>query len=371
MSEAYPVDQLQALLDQLEQIISRRDESSEVTYRVVTPDEVVDDSPTGEEPEDLESVTTADITAPDVLDFVPSSPGPVVAVDCGIARLGETRDGLVIALRATVVTDVHSGSSVSLFRSGPIYLVNRYKAQALHQIGRHLGKPDLFVELEHGDPADAAPVRLKAGAADDAHQYGDRFRNWFERIAQRVAVISVENGTILFDGALTLRSRDTPSQYMEELAELASQRGNAIIAISKQSKLEIAGRSVRFWLDDVANRACYRPLTPMMRRLDSARSERVMGNVHAARFSVLGPAFRMDVKAARGQSDDEAIGRYCSSASMRGGYPDVLVRAHAHSYFTYPDIIQLQAEAGARFNLAPQSSVELGGIFAPFGGRFK
>jgi hypothetical protein len=77
----------------------------------------------------------------------------VVAVDSGIARLGETQDGLVIALRAAVVTDSQSGSSVSLFRSGPIYLVSQYKAQALHQIGRQLGKPDLFIELEYSDPA--------------------------------------------------------------------------------------------------------------------------------------------------------------------------------------------------------------------------
>ncbi len=79
----------------------------------------------------------------------------------------------------------------------------------------------------------------------------------------------------------------------------------------------------------------------------------------------------MDVKAVEGQSDSEAIGQFYNNALMRGGYPDVLVRAHAHSYFTAPDVIQLQAQAGATYSLVPQGEIDLGSIFAPFGGRFK
>lgn len=93
--------------------------------------------------------------------------------------------------------------------------------------------------------------------------------------------------------------------------------------------------------------------------------------MYAARFSVLGPAFRMDVKPVKGQSDDEAIGQFYSSSLMRGGYPDILVRAHAHSYFTSPDVIQLQAQANAKYGLTPKRDIELTGIFAPFGGRYK
>jgi hypothetical protein len=105
-----------------------------------------------------------------------------------------------------------------------------------------------------------------------------------------------------------------------------------------------------------------------MRREDI---ERVFGNTYAVRFSHLGPTFRMDVRSVIGQSDDEAISNFYSSAFMRGGYPDILVRAHTHSYFTSPDVIQLQAQAASRYSLIPQADVDLSAIFSPFGGRFK
>ena len=79
----------------------------------------------------------------------------------------------------------------------------------------------------------------------------------------------------------------------------------------------------------------------------------------------------MDVKSIRGQTDDEAIGQFYSSVQMRSGYPDILVRAHTHSYFTSPNVIQLQAQAGAKYKLVPEGEVELTGNLDSFGGRLK
>lgn len=294
--------------------------------------------------------------------------GPVAAVDCGIVRLGETENGLVIALRAALVIDDGENSSVKLFRTGPIYLRNIDKPQVLFQIGSHLGRPDFFVDVDNSDRENPVPTSVKSGVADNSHQYGDRLRNWFERLIQRIAVSSIENGIVLFDGALTLRTRDTPNVYLQSLDRLAKQNNNSIIAISKQSLLLIDSRPIPFWLNDNPNRTCYRLLTPQLRR---ERAERILGNIYAARFSVLGPTFRMDVSVSNSQFDDEAISQLYCSTLMRGGYPDILVRAHTYSYFTSPDVIQLQAQAGSNYRLIPQQEVSLTGIFGPFGGRFK
>src|SRR5690606_25964072 len=94
-----------------------------------------------------------------------------------------------------------------------------YKTAILYQIGKQLGKPDFFVDLDIADPDNPRPIRVKRGVADDAHQYGDRFRNWLERLVQRIALRYVENGIVLFDGALTLRTRDTPQIYLEQLSQ--------------------------------------------------------------------------------------------------------------------------------------------------------
>ncbi|MGA9098759.1 MAG: hypothetical protein WB392_07500 [Methanotrichaceae archaeon] len=367
------IGDLQAFLEDLEEHSPTRQDvaGTRVAYRQLRPDEIIDDSLPSEEifeEEIIEEDRSEEVEIPDILEFRSSKTCPIVAIDCGIARLGETENGLVIALRSAMVVNHGDDAQVNFFRTGPIYLHNQYKRYALYQMGKHLNRPDLFVELEETESGDIRPTVIKNGVADNVHQYSDRFRNWLERLVQRIAVRSIENGIILFDGALTLRTRDTSDNYLYDLAKLASDKGNAIIGISKQSILQVQGRSVQFWLDDSPSRPCYRELMSLMSR---ERSDRVLGNIYAARFSPLGPTFRMDVKAAEGQADNEAIKLFYSSALMRGGYPDILVRAHAYSYFTSPDVIQLQAQASAKYSLLSQSGIDLRGIFAPFGGRFK
>jgi hypothetical protein len=391
LSEASPVDELNALLDEIEVLAPTR-KAAEPTAVMLrsTEDDVIDDTLPPEaplelefRPQQLELSYPADEEAP-VSDFRLTGFVPVAAVDCGIARLGETENGLVIALRATVVIDIPTGCRIQLFRTGPIYLHNLKKAELLLRVGMHLGRPDLFVELAQPEEEaeleesigrkDVGPFgepvveRVRPGVADDSHKYGDRFRNWLERLVQRVAASSIQNGIVLLDGALTLRTIDTPQEYLEDLADEASSNGNALIAVSKQSMLQIRGRPLPFWLNDVPQRACYRLLSNVMAK---EANERVLGNAYAVRFSPLGHTFRMDVRAVDGQTDDEAIYRAYSSLMMRSGYPDILVRAHAHSYFTSPDVIQLQAQANRIYDLVPQPEASLTGIFAPFGGRFK
>jgi hypothetical protein len=369
-----PLEELQAFLDELESLapIHQETHPTIVSYRLIDPSEVIEDSLPPEE--SLQEATVTERIEFDnmrdnqVHGFQAVRSGPIAAVDCGIARLGETENGLVIALRASIIVDHNGQSLIYLYRTGPIYLHNHYKKEMLYQMGKQLGKPDHFVEIDETDPENPIPTRVKSGVAYDAHKYGDRFRNWFERLTQRIAINKIENGTILLDGALTLRTIDTPDLFIERLAENASSKGNSLIAISKQSLLQVREKPIRFWLNDAPNHPCYRYLSNLMR---SEESERVLGNTYAARFSAIGPTFRIDVKAVTGQSDDEAINQFYSSTLMRGGYPDILVRAHTHSYFTSPDVIQLQAQASIKYSFIPQGEIDLSGVFGPFGGRFK
>lgn len=292
-----------------------------------------------------------------------TSPRPVAAIDSGLIRLGETEDGLIIALRGTIVTLIDGETVLNLYRTGPIYLRNQDRLQILHALGTSLNRPDIFVEVENDQP-----VRIKSGVADDAQKYSDRFRNWFERILQRIAVRSITNGVVIIDGALTLNTRDTPTEFLTQLATTANDRGNALIGVSKQSRLQVADRSVRFWLSEAPRTTCYRQLSSLM---SSEMKQRVLGSTYAIRFSPYGPTFRVDVKPVKGQSDTEAIETLFASCLMRGGYPDVLVQAHAHSYFTSPSVAELQAQCGARYSLRAAPELELTGIFGPFGGRFK
>lgn len=364
-------NQLHELFDQLEQLAPQPEEvqGTRIQYRnLLEGEETVNDAL--ESPDEDYEEEEPLWQAQEVKEFRPSiSAGPVVAIDSGIIRLGETPDGLIIALRGCAVTlDKQGQLSLYLFKSGPLYLRNRDKLKMLHLMGRHLGKEDFFVTL---DESTNLPEEVKRGVAEDYHQYGDRFRNWFERLIQWAAASSVSNGIVLLDGALTLRTRDTPKLFLERLAKRANAHNNAIVAISKQSKLEVEGTPLPFLLEDHPNQACYRAISPILRQQDPARAERVLGNIYVARLSPLGPCFRIDVKPASGQSDDEALHQFFASCLMRAGYPDILVRAHTHSYFTRADVLELQAQVGSRYGLEPRGEVDLSTIFTPFGGRFK
>lgn len=371
------IPEIAGLLDELERLAPQTDAVPRaVVYRISEGSEILNDAL------DEQAEETFDEFDPDMLDWeqwqgqqalpfleeidlrrlaIPAV--PVVAVDSGLARLGETEDGLIIALRGTIVLVANGDTELHLYRTGPIYLRNQDRLHILHMIGANLGKEDIFVELENG-----TPTKVKSGVADDAQKYADRFRNWFERILQRIAVRAVSQGLVMIDGALTKNTRDTPTEFLNELEQLSNENGNAIVGISKQSRLQVSGRSVRFWLSENPGAICYRRLSQLM---STELRQRVMGSTYAIRFSPQGATFRVDVKPIEGQSENEAIETIFSSCLIRGGYPDILVRAHTHSYFTSPNMAELQAQCGVKYRLRAEPELELTGIFGPFGGRFK
>lgn len=306
--------------------------------------------------------------------FCPGASGPIVAVDGGLVSLGETDDGVFVAVRVYVLVrdqDVFASHAV---RTGVLFLPRSAdgKKEVLHAIGAAMGDPAFYVRMDRSDPSRPRPTALKLGTDRDAH-YVDRLRSLIERLAQFSAVSMVEDGTVLIDGALTLRSHDTPDSFLKQLARKASQHGNSLIAISKRSELLVEGRAVRFWLSDIPRVACYRDLTPALQfqAAHDKRAERVLGTVYAMRFSPLGPTFRVDVHPAAGMSEAEAINQLYSSAPLHYGYPDILVQAHALCCFSRADLLTLQAQVCARYRLVPKHALPLSHIFAPFGGRYK
>ncbi|MFW9876823.1 MAG: hypothetical protein ACFFG0_27330 [Candidatus Thorarchaeota archaeon] len=368
-NENSPITDFESIITELERISPTREQTagSIFSYRDMEGAEYIDDSLEESELNEIEPEETEEAGESEIIDFEHMQSGPLAAADCGIVRLGETKDGLIIALRsAIVIEDRQNMPQVKLFKTGPLYLHNQFKKQLFYQIGCHLNKPDLYVELDNSDPPQ--PVAIKRGVADNVNQYGDRFRSWFERLTHKIAMTSIENGTILLDGALTTNTRDVSDNFLDSLSTLASNNGNSIIGISKKSMLQIQNKPIKFWLDEAPMRACYCNLTNIMR---TEGRERVLGNAYAVRFSKIGATFRMDVKPAEGQLQNEAVNQFYSSSLMRCGYPDILVKAHAYSYFTTPDVYQLQANAGAKYGLIGKTEPNLTGIFAPFGGRFK
>ena len=309
---------------------------------------------------------------PAVKRLVRSRAHPIAAVDVGMIKLGETPQGIAIAMRGALVTDAMSRIRVDRYFSGPLHLDNAHKATTLHALGQQLDQDDYYVELDRSDPNAPRPLRVRDGVADNARHYADRFRAWYERKIQAEACVAIQDGTVCFDSSLTLSTRDCPNDYLRELITSAHRNGNSVVAVSKMSEIEIMGKSIRWWLDDAPFMACYRPMTSLMIEEAPARATRILGQVYAMRFAAFAPtAFRVDVCAAPGVTDDEAIARFWSSTRVRAYYPDILVRAHIHTTFSRSAAWSLQAETRRVYRTACHDDVSLQAAFGPFSGRFK
>src|SRR5258708_7615511 len=114
------VPEIASLLDELEQLAPTAEQNQPpvaVVYRIVEDDEAFNDAL-----DDAEDMSEPDTEMQDWRQFqnqqqlpfieeiniqqLTATPMPVVAIDSGLARLGETEDGLIIALRGTIVSVV-------------------------------------------------------------------------------------------------------------------------------------------------------------------------------------------------------------------------------------------------------------------------
>jgi hypothetical protein len=329
----------------------------------------------GNEPEHLEKDILFDFDPIEYLyedevipfSFIEQLPIRLCAIDVGATRIGESSDGAIVAYRGCIITQYKNDIECYLYRTGPVFLSNKYKAQILHRIGKELGNETIFVETDEN----GKPINVKPGVADNTNQYSDRIRNFIERKLQEKACKLIKNGIILFDGALTKNTRDTPTEYVENnILQPAFENGNSILAISKKSSVTINNKPISFALEDHPNKICFRSVQALVNETSSG-SQRNFGQMYVARFSEYGQTFRVDLCAPLGARNVDILNIFWSNSNFRNGYPELLVRAHIHTYIPFSAIIAMRAKAIVEHNIKVKNELGFGGVFAPFGGGFK
>jgi NurA domain len=291
-----------------------------------------------------------------------------------------TRDGLLGAVRAAAFTCYPDGREVlRTYRPGYFVITTDNRLELLHGMGEALGRPDFFVKLD-GDGHPKATRGVQYGVHD--HRLLDRARNYLERLVQRQVCENVdERSIVLIDGALTLRTWDTPESFVRHLDDLAEERDLSLIGVAKKTGLEVRGVDIRLLLEDDAGLPGRRKLTRALRdqqaERDRARGraasgdERWLGDLYVARFAPGGDVYRVDVDPAPGWLSADALDALASSSRFRHGYPEPLLRAHEFSYLSPPLVLELQTHAVIEHELIIVHEPRLRAVFAPFGGRFK
>lgn len=294
---------------------------------------------------------------------------PITAIDAGVVRLGDTPDGVVGAVRAAAVTHHPDGrTELRTYRPGIFSLTSSNRLRIFHEMGHALGPDDFFVEVND----DGEPVREKVRLGVHDHRLIDRARNFIERLVQRNLCGELENGTLAIDGALTLRTYDTPQLFLRRLHDLCEERDLTLIAVAKKTGLSIRGIDIRLLLDREGGLPGRRRLTSAIRaEMHGRDGHRALGDLYVARFAAGGETYRVDVDPAPGLFSGAALDEFASACLHRNGYPEPLLQAHAFSYFPPPLVAELQAHAVAEHRLILKPEPNLGPVFAPFGGRFK
>ncbi|MGZ4934371.1 MAG: DNA double-strand break repair nuclease NurA, partial [Halobacteriota archaeon] len=289
-------------------------------------DLVVPTAKAGDEPPRSVNINAAD--QPPASSFDPQFPldHTVVAIDSTSVVLGYVPEGLVGALRASVITKPEGSTHHHMDRYGAyLAVITNYT------------KDDLYAgvrELVYGKPT---PAR-----APDLRKTLDRLRNLLERHLQLQAVRAYSDALVLVDGSLMAGAVADPMFVIKKLVQDASAHRNSIAALSKSTTLTLSENQLGILslVDGVAS-ACY---VGDLREHITQQKDRYVGCVYVGRLAPQGEAFRFDIPEDTALPHD-TIFSMMSGLSGEHGYPEALKLAHMTSIFSSIEVLELQAAA--------------------------
>jgi hypothetical protein len=273
----------------------------------------------------------------------------VVGVDVSSIRIGETVDGVLLAVRGAVVWNVHR--MYHYLRLGPfIFHVTENNKKQIFSILRKY-QNDLPVEL----------------AISDFVHLQTRIAGVLERWIQLNLCSTSSNILILFDGSLTAGTPDTPESVVAKILQTARTRANTVLAFSKFSRIRFKGQA----LTEIALKGTSPCLVKFDDFLEGTSNFKLLGNVYVARFSDDDICFRLDVdKDLQWSQVLDAVQRLLGNDVFHQGhgYPETLRLAHIYSTFTANEVIGMQRylehEQELKISIKPNIRRLL---FGPFG----
>lgn len=354
------LNKIETLFDQMEPYsVSGEEFTPSMHQESIGLDDSESHSETNEEIDDVDESALGDFTP-----FVGSDiPLPIAAVDVGVMDLGITRTGFVLAFKGAVVTQSLSGRH-TVAKIGPRvkFITPDNRTEILRYVGQELGNELMFVE-RHSN----GNLTIKAGAREP-NQFKDRIRNFVERMLQVDVISQLRNGLMLIDGTLTLRTYNTPQEFLERLGREAAKRNSDIVGVSKKSRVTVQGVHLSALLDfDGIQPGYRRVLWVDAENADSAADARNLGSLFAVRFAPGGFTFRVDVAKRSILPDESAVLQSLyANTQMTLGYPNLLRLAHIHAAFTKAEVISLQVQAAHDYGMPMRAPEDLSVVFAPF-----
>jgi len=246
----------------------------------------------------------------------------VAAVDTSTMKIGETRTGMVIAVRGANVWKQKENYRYT--RLGPFifHITEENRREVFNTLERAYFTS--IYEQNQGSPS--------------LLQMPTRIATLLERWLQAMLTKTVSNGLVLFDGSLTSGTPDTPVRRMREILTNGRNRGNVVLAFSKMTNLRVNGRLITDlvfkhkppYLIETIGLKLNPPMVPL-------------GDVYVAKLGKGSCAFRLDID--RDVPSDlriEAVERLLGNDLLTQSYPETLRLAHILCTFTANEVLAMQ-----------------------------
>jgi hypothetical protein len=250
----------------------------------------------------------------------------VIAIDSTSITLGQLPDGLVGAVRASIVVKPAGSTNRSLERYGP------YLVPVTNQNKDHIYRSAF--KAAYGRDTDAH--------APDCYMTLDRVRNFLERYIQLEIVKCYKDSIILIDGSLIGGTVGDPEFVVKKIVADATSNRNSIVAISKSTRLTLqqTQKSILSLLEDVPGPCCIGNVKSHI----TQDASKYHGHVYVARLTPLGEPFRIDVPEGTPIPHPEIFSHVAGLAGDYG-YPEELKLAHMTCVLSSIEIIELQSAA--------------------------
>ena len=275
---------------------------------------------------------------------------PIFGIDTSSILLGNTKKGLLCAVRGSVV--LRKKAVFQYVRHGPfIFHITERNRYALYNTLRQ-------IYLDADDPI-GAPI-LEGTV--------ERIRSILERWLQKQLCESTHDSIILWDGSLTTRTINGPTSVIGEILHTARNNRNYILALSKKTTLTMMGRRLSDLIDG--------RLAPCLLDIDDAirlqfgNHLQFLGKIYAAKLSPTSFTFRLDID--RRASEAEGFNATCrllGNELLADGYPETLRLAHILSRFSATDVLAMQRYVAANYGLKIEPVLDIRqALFGPYGG---
>ncbi|MEM2103536.1 MAG: DNA double-strand break repair nuclease NurA [Candidatus Bathyarchaeia archaeon] len=244
----------------------------------------------------------------------------IAAVDSSSIKIGETIEGVIIAVRGTAVWK--KGKNYTYLRIGPF--VFHITEENIREVYNTLLKAYFPEQNSQASPRFVqTPMRMA---------------NILEKWLQTLMAKTMQNGLILFDGSLTAGTADTPIHQLNQILATARSMGNTVLAFTKATTLRLNGYLIT---DAFANHkppclievANIKPKPPLV----------LLGEVYVAKLARGNYAFRLDIdREVKMPERIEAVEKLLGNDIITQGYPETLRLAHILCTFTANEVIAMK-----------------------------